>query len=90
MARRFVFGSLLLLAGGLVMFGFLERKMIYYPTRALETTPSAVGLGYEDVEILTADGVRIQGADTGCAHATADVAGVARRHGVTTKTGGRL
>jgi hypothetical protein len=61
MTRRLVFGSLVLFAGGLIMFGFLERKMTYYPTRALETTPSAVGLDYEDVGIRTADGVRIHG-----------------------------
>lgn len=51
-----------LLAGGAVlMFGTLQRKMVYYPTEELEATPAVVGLAYEDVTLRAEDGVRIHG-----------------------------
>ncbi|MEW6441699.1 MAG: alpha/beta hydrolase [bacterium] len=51
----------LLLASGFFVLGFFERRLIYYPTRVLEATPSAVGLEYEDLAIRTADGLRLHG-----------------------------
>ncbi len=38
-----------------------ERKYVFKPWRALEGTPVDVGLGYEDVRLTTADGVRLCG-----------------------------
>src|SRR5262249_56728656 len=38
-----------------------ERSLIYYPTRRLEATPSAVGLAFEDVRVAAEDGVRLHG-----------------------------
>ncbi len=37
----------------------LENNMLYRPYRALDYFPSAVGLAYEDVQLKTADGVRL-------------------------------
>lgn len=39
----------------------LERGFIYHPTATFEGTPAAVGLAFENVEVSTADGVRIHG-----------------------------
>lgn len=42
----------------LVMF-FLQARYIYFPTRAVLTTPAAIGLAYEDVSFSASDGPRI-------------------------------
>ena len=39
----------------------LERSLIYHPAAALDGTPAGLGLPFEDVEVETADGVRIHG-----------------------------
>jgi fermentation-respiration switch protein FrsA (DUF1100 family) len=39
----------------------LERGLIYYPSATLDGTPAALGLPFEDVEVATADGVRVHG-----------------------------
>jgi fermentation-respiration switch protein FrsA (DUF1100 family) len=39
----------------------LERGLIYHPAPRLEDTPAARGLAFEDVEVETADGVRLHG-----------------------------
>ncbi len=36
-----------------------QHRFVFYPTRAIEATPAAAGLAYEDVELVTADGVRL-------------------------------
>ena len=38
-----------------------QAKMVFYPTRTIEATPSDAGLAYEDVWLRTADGVRLNG-----------------------------
>ncbi len=38
-----------------------QRYLVYFPTRGLETTPSLIGLAYEDVWMTTADEVKIHG-----------------------------
>jgi fermentation-respiration switch protein FrsA (DUF1100 family) len=38
-----------------------ERSFIYYPSATLEGTPTSVGLPFRDVEVTTADDVRIHG-----------------------------
>jgi fermentation-respiration switch protein FrsA (DUF1100 family) len=45
----------------LVGLVILEKKLIYFPTRELEIQPSALGLRFEDVQLVTEDGVRIHG-----------------------------
>ncbi len=55
-----------------VMFvGLLQSKLIYFPSKVIEATPSDVGLAFQDVKLTTADGVAISawfvpcdGADT--------------------------
>ena len=51
-------GLWLLLAGWL---RWSESRMIYYPTRGIETTPSQRGVPYEEVNLRASDGVRING-----------------------------
>ncbi len=41
--------------------GFLERSLIYYPTRRLEATPKMHGLAYEEAYFTAEDGVRLHG-----------------------------
>lgn len=43
------------------MWSALQRRMIFFPTSALEYTPADFGMPYEDVRIRTADGVTIHG-----------------------------
>ncbi|MDH4285003.1 MAG: alpha/beta hydrolase [Gallionellaceae bacterium] len=38
-----------------------EPRMIYFPERALATTPQQLGMKYEDIWLTAADGVRING-----------------------------
>ncbi|UCG35797.1 MAG: alpha/beta hydrolase [Candidatus Omnitrophota bacterium] len=40
---------------------FLEHRSVFFPTRAIEITPQAVNLEYEDVNFLTADGISLHG-----------------------------
>lgn len=51
------------LAVGLLLFLFQERLIFYpnLPSRSITATPSDVGLQYEPVQILAADGVRLGG-----------------------------
>ncbi|HWC02401.1 MAG TPA: alpha/beta hydrolase [Methylomirabilota bacterium] len=39
----------------------LERGLIYHPSTTIEGTPAGLGLAFEDVEAVTADGVQIHG-----------------------------
>jgi fermentation-respiration switch protein FrsA (DUF1100 family) len=39
----------------------LEKRLIYLPSRAHALTPEALGLAFEDVWLVTEDGVRIHG-----------------------------
>ncbi len=63
-----VLHGLLLIAGGyaaLVLAVYLGQSSLLYlpgvPTRELLASPRDIGLGYEDVELHTADGVRLHG-----------------------------
>lgn len=57
--------ALLILAGVtvcLILFmRWYEPRMIYFPTRELESTPAQLGLVYDDVELTTSDAQRIHG-----------------------------
>jgi hypothetical protein len=44
----------------LLLFVFQER-FIYFPTRTITTTPAAIGLDYEAVQLETADGLKLSG-----------------------------
>jgi fermentation-respiration switch protein FrsA (DUF1100 family) len=46
---------------GAVMILGLEKLALYFPVRALEATPQAIGLAYEDVWFPAADGVKLHG-----------------------------
>ncbi len=41
--------------------GAIERPLIYFPSGAVDRTPADVGLEYEQVDLVTADGVVIEG-----------------------------
>lgn len=44
-----------------IFIRFLEYKSLYYPFKHIEMTPEDIGINYEDVSILTEDGVKIAG-----------------------------
>ena len=57
-----VLTAALLVTGFLVgRVGLLDRLFIYFPERALTSTPADHGVPYEDVWVETSDGVRLHG-----------------------------
>ncbi len=57
-------GVLLFLYGGLVLWlYFFQSRLIYFPEsgREIAATPVQAGLSYEDVQLVTADGVKLHG-----------------------------
>ncbi len=52
---------------------YLEQSSIFVPYRAIEQTPQAVGLEYEEVSLRTADGVELHGWFVGLPRARATV-----------------
>jgi hypothetical protein len=38
---------------------YVEKKSLYFPLRTIEATPEDIGLDYEDVSLITKDGLRI-------------------------------
>ncbi len=58
---RFLGMAVLIGGGTLLALGFLEEKFAFYPSRAIEITPDAVGLRHEEVRLEAADGQRIAG-----------------------------
>jgi fermentation-respiration switch protein FrsA (DUF1100 family) len=40
---------------------FMDRHFIFFPDRALEATPAAAGLPFEDVTFTASDGVKLEG-----------------------------
>jgi fermentation-respiration switch protein FrsA (DUF1100 family) len=55
----FIAASVWLLLSALLYIA--QPHFIYFPHRELTWTPSAVGLAYEDVELVTADDIRLHG-----------------------------
>lgn len=47
--------------GLVLLLTAFQSRLIYFPTRQLDTTPADVGLAYEDVDFTAADGVRLHG-----------------------------
>jgi uncharacterized protein len=63
--------SIAYLALVFLVYVFQER-LTYFPTRSLTATPAALSISYEDVELITEDGVRLHGwfVPTSRAHGT--------------------
>jgi len=65
MRRRIAFGRRALgaaLVAGLLVIGWsLERHFLYFPARALSSTPAEHGLAAEDLDLRAEDGVRLRG-----------------------------
>ena len=61
--RRSALALAILAAVGAVLrqTSILDRLLIYYPEKGLETTPIDAGLDYEDVFLTAADGTRVHG-----------------------------
>lgn len=54
--------ALAALAGGLLVIGWsMESHFLYFPTRALASTPRELGLAAEDLDLRAGDGVRLRG-----------------------------
>ena len=61
---KFLLLAAFLYAGIAALIYFSQSSLLYYPNiagRGLEATPQRIGLDFEDVELLTADGVRLHG-----------------------------
>ena len=62
---RIVLGIAVLAAVGYVLAAaylyFFQEKFVYRPSTRRETTPAAVGMRYEEVELVASDGVRLAG-----------------------------
>jgi pimeloyl-ACP methyl ester carboxylesterase len=52
---------ILIVVGFILWLRWSEPRMLYYPTRQIDQTPDQVGLKYEDINLTTSDGVRING-----------------------------
>jgi fermentation-respiration switch protein FrsA (DUF1100 family) len=52
---------------------FIEQRSLYYPFKAIEATPKAIGLDYEDVTITTDDGIQLTGWFIPSAHSRATI-----------------
>lgn len=64
MVRGLILGSLLIVLTLLLLavwYYFQQPSMIFFPSRTLIATPSDWGLAYEDVEIVSDDGIKLHG-----------------------------
>ena len=52
-------GVLYVLAG--IALYIFQSRLVYVPGAAIKTTPAAVGMRYEEVELVASDGVRLAG-----------------------------
>ena len=57
--RRLILTVLLTYAGVCILVGFLQSRLIYFPTRGYSVTPKDIGLAFEDLTLTTADGISI-------------------------------
>ncbi len=53
--------GILIAGGGLLFLSFIQNHFIFHPTRAIEQTPQAAGLPFEQVRLQTSDGETISG-----------------------------
>jgi hypothetical protein len=55
-------GTIIALYGGFVLFMYLiQERLVYFPTRQWDDTPTDVGLQYEEIWLTTSDGIKISG-----------------------------
>ena len=47
--------------GMLTVVYIAQPRMLYFPTRAIHTTPTQIGLAYEEVDFGAVDGIRLHG-----------------------------
>lgn len=59
--RSVVRVTLAVVIGATLFLMIFEKQLIYYPEAALDVTPKALGLGFDNVEIDVEAGVRIHG-----------------------------
>ena len=56
---------LIILASVWIIFAILlyfnQSRFVYYPFKSLDTTPEEIGMVYEDVYLVTEDGIRLHG-----------------------------
>ena len=62
-AAKFGIGLAVILVVGLLVrqMSILDQLMVYFPERGMHSTPGDVGLDYEDVSLVAADGARLHG-----------------------------
>ncbi len=58
---KIIFASIAIIVLLFMFVRFLEYKSLYYPFRNIEMTPENIGLTYENVNIITEDGINITG-----------------------------
>ncbi len=61
MAMLALFGGLLVYAVLLASLYWNQASLIYFPTREVAVTPGQIGFDYQDVELLSEEGVLIRG-----------------------------
>ncbi len=44
-----------------LLLAIFQSRMIYYPTYSIDSTPRQIGLGYDDVDFVSDDGIRLNG-----------------------------
>ncbi len=60
--RHWLIAAVLVLVIGFVMTPHrLERLFVYYPFRQLEGDPGSVGLAFQDIHLVTEDGIKLHG-----------------------------
>ena len=60
--KHWVILGFLILAGSIILMPHaLERLFVYYPIKEVEGDPSRIGLAFEDLSLVTDDGVKIHG-----------------------------
>jgi uncharacterized protein len=60
--RHWVLELFLVFAIGFLMIPHsLERLFVYYPSRQIREDPGTIGLSYQDISLITEDGVRLHG-----------------------------
>jgi fermentation-respiration switch protein FrsA (DUF1100 family) len=60
-ALKWLFKGLILLALLYLMLRWFEHSQVYFPSRQLDWTPAIAGWPFEDVYVVTADGIRLNG-----------------------------
>ncbi len=58
---RVVFVSIAVLILFFLFIRFIEQRSLYFPLRGIDATPREIGLDYEEIFVMTQDGVRIAG-----------------------------